>query len=173
MQLRRKVVTGFNRVLDVLFMLSTAVLALISVTILIEVVTRTFFERPIAGTTEITGYCLASVTFLGTAWLLKDGGHVKMDLILSRLKPGAQSILNSATSAVGAITCGIVTWYAARATLYSLITNELITTQTLLILPPIISPNIISESYFLTIATILSKSVAIPQIIATNQTIIH
>ena len=123
MDITRKIATIFNRILDVLFILSTAVLVLISLTILVEVGMRTFFARPITGTVEITGYCLVAVTFLGAAWLLREDGHTRMDLVLSRLKPRAKTILNGVTSVIGAITCIIIAWYGWRATWYSYQTN--------------------------------------------------
>ena len=87
MRLRRKLAAIFDGTLNMLFLLSTLILIFISLTILTEVVLRTFFSRPITGTVEINGYALVYVTFLGAAWLLREGGHVKMDLVLTRLRP--------------------------------------------------------------------------------------
>ncbi len=125
MRLRRKLAAIFDGTLNMLFLLSTLILILISLTILTEVVLRTFFSRPITGTVEINGYALVYVTFLGAAWLLREGGHVRMDIVLTRLRPGTQTLLNIITSILGAIICLVVTWYGAKVSWYSLQTNYL------------------------------------------------
>lgn len=125
MQFQKKVTAIFDSTLNILFLLSTLIFILISLTILTEVVLRTFFARPIIGTVEVTGYCLVYVTFLGSAWLLRKEGHVKMELVLSRLKPETQTLLNIITSILGAIICLVVTWYGTKVTWYSYQTNYL------------------------------------------------
>lgn len=46
---------------------------------------RFAFRAPIAGLTEVTEIFLLYMTFLGTAWLYKDDGHVVVDLLLYNL----------------------------------------------------------------------------------------
>jgi C4-dicarboxylate transporter, DctQ subunit len=46
---------------------------------------RFAFRSPIAGLTEVTEIFLLYMTFLGTAWLYKDDGHVVVDLLLYNL----------------------------------------------------------------------------------------
>ena len=65
---------------------------------------------------ETAEYSLLYMTFLGTAWVLKREGHVKMDLVLNRLKPGIQAILNIITSISGAVITLVVAWYGIQTT---------------------------------------------------------
>jgi len=82
-----------------------------------EVVMRYFFNRPPAWAVEISEYLLFLIAFLGAAWLLKLGGHVRVDIVLGRLNPKAQTLLNIATSAIGAIICLIIAWYGGESTI--------------------------------------------------------
>lgn len=123
MRLQMKLTSLFDSALNVLYLLASFILALLTLTIITEIFMRTFWGNQITGTVEITGYVLVYITFLGAAWLLRDDGHVKMDLILSILKPEIQVILNIITSILGAIVCFIITWYGAKATWYSYQTN--------------------------------------------------
>jgi len=48
--------------------------------------------------------------------VLREEGHVKMDLLLTRLNPRAEAILNIVTSGVGAIICLALTWFGIKVT---------------------------------------------------------
>jgi TRAP-type C4-dicarboxylate transport system permease small subunit len=48
------------------------------------------------------------------AWVLKIEGHVKIDLVVNRLNPRNQCVVNSITSILGAITCLVLLWYGTK-----------------------------------------------------------
>lgn len=116
MKLLTKVTAIFDRAIDSLAALASLIIIFIAVSVSTAVVMRYFLGRPIFWVVEIAGYSLLYITFLTAAWLLKKEGHVKMDLLLNRLKPRAQSLLNMITSVISAIALLIVVWYSARAT---------------------------------------------------------
>jgi len=90
-------------------------LAMLGVTA--NVFLRYVFVSPIQWMLEVTEYLLLWITFLGAAWLLRDEGHVKMGLILDRLAPRTQSLINTITSIVAAIACFILAWYGTELTI--------------------------------------------------------
>jgi TRAP-type C4-dicarboxylate transport system permease small subunit len=118
MPLLRKATAIFDRTLDLLYWIASIILGLIVLIIIIEITIRTFFGRPIMGTIEIIQYGLLFITFLGAAWLLREDGHIKMDIVLSLLRPRAQAFLNIIMSIVCAIICLVVTWYGVKVTWY-------------------------------------------------------
>jgi len=77
---------------------------------------RYFLNRPFYWIEEVCGYALLYITFLGAAWVLKRDGHVRMDLVLTRLSPRAQALVNTFTSVLGAMICCVITWYGAQST---------------------------------------------------------
>lgn len=81
-----------------------------------DVTLRYLINRPITWVFEATEYSLLYITFLGTAWLLKREGHVKLDLLLNWLKPRTQTFLNVVTSILLAIVCLLLVWYGAHST---------------------------------------------------------
>ena len=81
-----------------------------------EVVMRYFFNRPLLWVVEVTGLTLLYITFLVAAWVLRREQHVKMDMVLSRLSPRTQAILNIITSTLSAVIFLAITWYGAWAT---------------------------------------------------------
>lgn len=111
-----KVDTIFNRVLDVFALLAAALLIFILFSVSAGVVTRYFMGRPLQWVIELSEYSLLYITFLAATWLLRKEGHVKIDIILNRLKPRAEGLLNSITSIFAAVICLPLVWYGARLT---------------------------------------------------------
>ncbi len=89
-------------------LISLAILGIAS-----DVALRYFFNSPIFGMIEVVEYSLLWITFLLAAWVLRREKHVKMDLVLKRLKPTAQSLVNIITSVLSAIAFLVMTWFAA------------------------------------------------------------
>ena len=119
MNLLKKATNIFDRIIDVLALLAVVLLAFIMVSVLYEVVTRYFLGQTSSWVFEFTAYSLAFITFLGTTWLLRREGHVKVDLVLSRLNPRTQAMVNIVTSILCAIVWLAVTWYSLKTTLHS------------------------------------------------------
>jgi TRAP-type C4-dicarboxylate transport system permease small subunit len=86
--------------------------------VVVDVVLRYFFNRPIKGVTDVCGMALVFITSLGMAWLLKEEGHVKIDIVLVRLSPRPQALTNAITSALGAVTFQFIAWYGVRSILH-------------------------------------------------------
>ncbi len=93
-----------------------------------DIVLRYFFSRPTIWVTGVTEYILLYVTFLAGGWILRREGHVKVDLILSKLNQRNQAFLNAITSGIGMLACGIMAWYGA-STNWSLLLRGTITAQ--------------------------------------------
>ncbi|MFC2068054.1 TRAP transporter small permease [Chloroflexota bacterium] len=116
MKLIRKIGSFFDGTISLLGYLSGAVIIFIMLAIGYDVFMRYFLSRPQAWVLEVTEYCLLYMAFLGTSWVLAKEGHVKMDLVLERLKPRTQYMVNIITSIIGAIVFLIIAWYGAQVT---------------------------------------------------------
>lgn len=81
-----------------------------------EVTVRYFFRIPMAETFEIVEYSLLWMGYLGAAWVLKQEGHTRMDIVLSRLSPRVQAGLNAFTSIICAAMWLLLTWVALKVT---------------------------------------------------------
>ena len=51
-----------------------------------EVIGRSFFNRPIPGTIDMVEVAIATFAFLGAAYCQRFGSHVRMELVVSRLR---------------------------------------------------------------------------------------
>jgi len=88
-----------------------------------NVFSRYLFNCPVVWVLEINEYSLLYTVFLSAAFVLQNEGHVRVDLLLNRLRPRAQARLNAITSIAGAIVCLILTIYGARITWDALINH--------------------------------------------------
>jgi TRAP-type C4-dicarboxylate transport system permease small subunit len=116
MKLLGKAITVFDRILDLLASLGCSILVFIMLSVSVDVVLRYFLNRPVLGLSEITGYLLLYMTFLGAAWLLRREGHVKVDIVLNRLGPRAQAALGITSSVIGIIISLALIWYGTETT---------------------------------------------------------
>ena len=90
-------------------------LVFIMLTISYDVAIRRLFGS-IQWVMEVSEFALLYIVFLAAAWLLSKDGHVKMDLMLIRLKPKTQAIINAITSTANTLTCLVIAWYSSEVT---------------------------------------------------------
>lgn len=83
----------------------------------IGIFSRYVLHSPIGWVNEITEYVLVYLGFLPAAWILKDEGHIKMDLVLNAVSPRAQLMMNTITSSICTIVCLVLTWFSFKVTL--------------------------------------------------------
>jgi len=114
MKLLTKGAAVFDRITGLLALLGASILTFMMLAVCWEVISRYFLGRGVIWVIEFSEYFLLYITFLGTAWLLKKDGHVKMDILLTRFKPKTQHLINSITSILGAILCLVVAWSGAE-----------------------------------------------------------
>ena len=66
-------------------------------------------DAPLLFVDTISTYLLVTMTFLGAAYTLQEGGHIKVELLTSNLPPKARNWLQRITSCIG---FGAVLWFA-------------------------------------------------------------
>ncbi len=132
----------FNRFIDMMFYLATVMILVIFFSTCIEIFLRFFFNRPQIWTVEVTEYAMLYMTFLGAAWLLREEGHVRVDIILLFIKPKWQALLQGITSIFGIIICLVLMFYGTWSTwihyqkrLYTFTAMELLKWPFLIIIP--------------------------------------
>ncbi len=117
-----------------LIMVIISVVFLLGLTFIVgaDITLRYLFLRPLGWVKEISEYILVVLGFLVAAWILKDEGHVKMDLVLNKVSPRTQAIMNIITSVISTIVVFVITWFSLRVTLQFY--------QTKLLTPSVLEP---------------------------------
>jgi TRAP-type C4-dicarboxylate transport system permease small subunit len=75
-----------------------------------DVMGRSFFNKPIPGTFELSEYMLAVIVLLGAAYTQQVKGHVGVDFLTSRYSPRAQAALQAVTTLAGLLIITILVW---------------------------------------------------------------
>ncbi len=112
----KKVVAIFEQALNYTAYLSSALIAFVFAIITLSVLLRFLFNISILWPQEVTEYILATVTFVGAAWVLKKERHVFIDIALGLFTTRGQTIINTITSFVATILCFVLLYYGILAT---------------------------------------------------------
>jgi TRAP-type C4-dicarboxylate transport system permease small subunit len=75
-----------------------------------DVMGRSFFNKPIPGTFELSEYMLAVIVLLGAAYTQQVKGHVGVDFLTSRYSPRTQAVLQAVTTLAGLLIIAILVW---------------------------------------------------------------
>jgi len=108
-----KVVGAINKVF-VLF--ASLMMCGLVVIVCADIFMRDFFRSPFVWATEVTEIFLLQITFLGTAWVLRENGHVVIDVILIKVNEKTKRILNFISYLLIAIVGGILIYYGFTTT---------------------------------------------------------
>jgi TRAP-type C4-dicarboxylate transport system permease small subunit len=101
--------------LDGLYRISGVVaavfLALIAALVLVQIVGR-MLGVMVPSTDDIAGFFLVATSFLALAHTLKAKAHIRVELLLQRLAPGARQPVEIAALALGALITGYFAYFA-------------------------------------------------------------
>jgi len=118
----------FDRTVDCAAFISGIVLGLVTLLVCTDIVMRYFFNKPIQGSLESSEYGLLFLTLLAAAWLVRKNKHVRMELLVHKLKPATQAYVHGITSILCVLICGIVTYYGVLVVLDRYQTSHRLTT---------------------------------------------
>lgn len=106
-----RAVTGFSRVLDqIAGFCMVGMMGLIVVNILL----RAFFKRPILGTIECVVFLAVAMISLALAYCAVQNGHIAVDFVFCRLPQKMQALIGNAVDAVALIFWGACAWQVGK-----------------------------------------------------------
>jgi len=106
----------FDRIMAVLAFTSGVILIFIMGSVCVDVIMRYFLNRPLTWVIEISEYLLVYLTFLGTAWVLRNEGHVTVDILILGLNKKARAMTGIISSLVGLFVCLLIAWFGSVET---------------------------------------------------------
>jgi C4-dicarboxylate transporter DctQ subunit len=115
-KLVRKLTVIFDRIIEFMAFLAGIILMFLVLMMSAAIFSRYLLGYPIGFIVEIGKYGMVYITFLVAAWVLRQEGHVGIEAVVSRFKPGTQSLINAVTSAICVIPCFILVWFGAKVT---------------------------------------------------------
>jgi len=116
MKVTKKLAAIFDHTLNVMSFLAGLLIVFATLSIGVAIASRYFLGRPIGWVVEVSAYILLYVTFLVAPWVLRDEGHITIDIAIDQLNSKAKCLINFITSAIGAMVFLVLTWYGAKVT---------------------------------------------------------
>ncbi|MBM3485547.1 MAG: TRAP transporter small permease [Alphaproteobacteria bacterium] len=93
--------------------------AFITVGVSIDIVLRNLRWGSIPWILEASEYAMFVLAFLGAPWVLRLGGHVRVDIVLTGLPPRARARCEAIGDAIGLAVSLVILYYAAAVALAS------------------------------------------------------
>lgn len=104
--------------------LAAVFMVLIAVLTALSIITR-LLGVTVLGLTAYAGYCMAASSFLALAYTFGHGGHIRVSLLLSKLKGRARRVGEIWCLTIGAGLAGYFAWYAIRMVQVSYKINDI------------------------------------------------
>ena len=107
---------GYLQLIPLLGLVAGGVFGLMAFFICVDVLMRNLAGKGIGWVIELMEYGMLVATALAAPWVLREGGHVSVDIVSTQL-PGRWGawILKSSTS-MGMLICATIFYYSANAT---------------------------------------------------------
>ena len=116
-----------RRTLDAIYAgsgaLAVAFLVMIAVLTVAQVCAR-LMGTLVPSADDFAGFCMAGAVFLGLAYTLRAGIHIRVLSVLSHLRPGARRVLELCCAGLAVVTVGELVYYTFDMILTSRQLNE-------------------------------------------------
>jgi TRAP-type C4-dicarboxylate transport system permease small subunit len=91
----------YDRLIDATGMIAGVCILAMAVAVTVDVLMRHFGLGTLGWVVEVSEYDLFVVTMLGAPWVLREGGHVRVDLVVSSLTGSARRSTELAAEIIG------------------------------------------------------------------------
>jgi TRAP-type C4-dicarboxylate transport system permease small subunit len=126
--MRNRALTPISRIYDaVLYGMAYAagfLMAAMMVVITLDVVLRNLGYQSSAHFFTFTEYALLAVPCLGAPWLVREKGHIYVEILLMALSPRRRAVLTFFIGIICVGVCAIVAWYGFAVTIGDFVQNE-------------------------------------------------
>ena len=87
-----------------------AILAAMMLLTALDVIGRYVFNHPITGSLELTEFMMVILVAFGLAYTGMHKGHIHVDIVITRLPPKAQAVINAITTLLCLGVFALITW---------------------------------------------------------------
>ena len=110
---------GYGRFLAALALLGCAILMAMMLVIVADVALRNLappgLPQGLAWSTEVSELMLYLITMCVAPWLLRQGQHIRVDIVLQAIPPRLAWSLEWVGDLIGLGCCVVIAWYGAQA----------------------------------------------------------
>ena len=98
----------FDVIIEVMTYMAGVIILAVTFTVTLTAIVRYLGFRPPPWTFQFTEYALLWFTFLAAAWLLREGGHISIDTVVSRLPTKTRRYVDITNDILGFIVSIII-----------------------------------------------------------------
>lgn len=99
---------------DALAVVAGAMLCALTLVICLDVASRSLKLFAMPWSLDASEYLLYGITFLAAPWVLREQGHIAIEILVERLPTALRRVLQRATDAFGAAVCLVLLVFACR-----------------------------------------------------------
>lgn len=110
----KKITFILDKVVNAGAALSGVIIFVMTLAISYETIMRYFFNKSLLGINELTCYGLLWFTMLGSAWVLRNDKHIRIDVVLAFIKGRPKIILQIVISIICIIAMAMLTYYSGK-----------------------------------------------------------
>lgn len=118
------IIKWFDWLLNSSALFAGGVIGLTTLIVIYEVIMRYLIKRPTTWVNDISEILLVYCTFLGSAWVLRLGGHTKVDILIVIMKKRGQVIMGIIQDILSLFFCVVFTWISWASFWDAVITQE-------------------------------------------------
>jgi C4-dicarboxylate transporter DctQ subunit len=108
---------AFDRLIYAMAFLGGVMILFAMAAVCSDVIMRYLFNKPMSWVLQVCEYILLYAPFLAAAWVLKEDGHIKVDIVLSLMSPGFQRFVHVLSSILGFVVMAVITYYGIEVVL--------------------------------------------------------
>ncbi|MCR9125175.1 MAG: TRAP transporter small permease [Rhodobacteraceae bacterium] len=120
----RPILRAYTFVIYAMAFAAGATLVWLMVSVIASVAMRNLGIQPFAWLFTSAEYGLLYMTMLGAPWLVREKGHVHIELVTAALPDGLRSVVSRAVAALCVLVCGILAWKGADLFLTNIARND-------------------------------------------------
>ncbi len=102
---------GFDRLLNLMAGAAGVILVFICAAVCYTIGMRFLFKQTTIWIMQTTEYALLWIVFLGTTWLLREGGHITTDIIHSHLGDKGKRYMDCIMFVISGIACALMVYF--------------------------------------------------------------
>ncbi len=120
----RNLIRLYDGLLSLMALIAAATLVWLMVSVVVSVVMRNLGLQPFAWLFTSAEYGLLYMTMLGAPWLVREKGHVHIELVTAALPPALRRIVSRTVAAGCVLVSLILAWYGLELFLTNIERND-------------------------------------------------
>jgi len=124
LQVVKHVVKLYDAMLYGMAYLAGFLMAAMMVIICLDVLLRNLGYQSSAHFFTFTEYALLAVPCLGAPWLVREKGHIYVEILLMALSPRPRAAVTWIIGAACVVVCAVIAWYGFAVTISDYLQNE-------------------------------------------------